>query len=181
MSARCGRLASRAGRACNDARRHYPVRGLYRPDAAGRADWRVAGAGRAGCHRLVQPRHPDVRPAGRAAELLRWPGQIPAAGDSDVRAGGVDFRPLRRGGAAGDLRDCRGGAWPGHAAAGGDSRGDVPRRHLGLGPGQRGGRGWRDDRGDVARGLSAGVQRVRGRRGGGYRHPDPAIGRLHYL
>ena len=43
--------------------------------------------------------------------------------------------------AARQLCDCHRRARPGHAAAGGDCGGDVPGRHFGLGPGQRGGGG----------------------------------------
>jgi TRAP-type C4-dicarboxylate transport system permease small subunit len=117
------------------------------------------GLAGAACIALANCRRAVVRPAGRAAELLCGPGQVPAAGGSDVRAGRLDLRPLRRGAAAGELRDCHRRPRPGHAAAGGHCGGDVPGRHLGLGPGQRrrGGRG--DDRGHVARGLSAGLSR----------------------
>ncbi len=165
----------------HDSRCHHPVRGLYRPDAAGRAHRRVAGAGRLGCHRPVQSRHPDVRPAGRAAELLCGAGQVSAAGDPDVRAGGVDLRPLRRGAAAGDLCHRHRRPRPRHAAAGGDPGGNVPGRHLRFRSGQRGRGGRSDDRGDVARRLSRLVQRGGGWRCRRDRHPDPAVGGVHHL
>ncbi|SOY56621.1 hypothetical protein CBM2592_A90585 [Cupriavidus taiwanensis] len=175
------RRASRRRSVRHDAGCHHPVRGLYRPDAAGRADRRVAGPGWPGRDRPVESRYADVRPAGGAAELLRGPGQVSASGNPDVRAGGLDLRPLRRGAAAGHLCHRGGRARPGHAAAGGDPGGDVPRRHFGLGPGQRGRGRRRDDRGDVARGLSRLIQRGGGRRGRGHRHPDPAVGGVHHL
>ena len=71
----------------------------------GRADRRGAGA-----RRLGWPSgwptldNAEVRPAGRAAELLRGAGQVSAAGHSDVRAGRLHLRPLGRRAAAGELR-----------------------------------------------------------------------------
>ena len=84
---------------------------------------------------LANARRAVVRPAGRAAELLRRPGQIPAAGHPDVRAGRLDLRPLGRRTAAGQLCRRHRRARPRHAAAGGDCGGDVPGRHFGLRPG----------------------------------------------
>jgi hypothetical protein len=47
-----------------------------------------------------------VGPAGGAAEPARRHRQVPAARAADVRAGGLDLRPQRRGTAHGDVRAC---------------------------------------------------------------------------
>ncbi len=73
------------------------------------------------------------------------------------------------------------GRGSGHAAAGRDRGGDVPRRHLGLGSGQRRSGRRRDAGGDVARRLPARVLGQRDRRGRRHRHPDPAVDRVHRL
>ncbi len=133
------------------------------------------------CIALANARCPVVRTAGGAAELLRRPGQVPAAGDPDVRAGRIDLRALRRRPAAGQLRAGDHRPRPGHAAAGDHRGGHVHGRHLGLGPGDGGRGGRRDDRRDGAGRLSGRVLGQRGRRGGRHRHPDPAVDRLHRL
>ena len=68
-----------------------------------------------------------------------------------------------------------------HVADGRDPGRDGARRHLRLGPGECGGGRRRDDRGDGERRLPGRVLGQRGRRRGGDRHPDSAVGRLHRL
>ncbi len=156
--------------------RHAALCGLSGPDVCGRADWRRAGPGGCRRHCAGQCRQPVVWPAGCAAELLRWPGQMPAAGHSDVRAGGLNFD--RSGVALRLVQLCRGDGrpWPRHAATGRHCRGHVPGRHLGLGPANAAAVG-----GVMIAAMSrAGYPRLvlgqRGGRGSGYRHPDPALG-----
>ena len=117
----------------------------------------------------------------RAPEHARQHRQVPAARPADVRAGRLDLRPLGRRAPPRHLRPglrrpraaacCRWSrSWSRCCSAASPARARDGRR------GRR-----RDDRGRWRGRLPGGVLGQRDRRGGGDRHPDPALDRLHRL
>ena len=119
-------------------------------------------------------------PVGADQRLYRH-RQVSAARRADVRPGRLDLRPLRRGAAAREFRHRPDRPPPRLARRRHRAGQHVPGRHFRLRPRQRRrGRRRHDGRARPRR-LSARLLGQRDRRGGGDRHPDPAVDRADHL